>query len=163
MPETQPPYADIEAIRRVIAQYGQLLDDRRYDEWGDLFTADAEFASVPGGRLSGHDGIASFRGRAAIIEAVSAAQREMTSVAPLIHFGGNPVIDVARDRAQARWDFLVMHLKPGGTEISHAGRYYADLVKRDGRWRFQRRVSVRPGHALPQDISSTPRFETTRP
>jgi hypothetical protein len=29
---------EIDRIRRVIAQYGQLLDDHRFQEWGALFT-----------------------------------------------------------------------------------------------------------------------------
>lgn len=154
MPETSP--ADLEAIRRTIALYGQLLDDGRFDAWGDLFTDDAEFASVPGGNLDGEGGIATFVGRAAIVAVVAGAQRAMRAEGGVIHFGGNAVIDVAGDEARAWWDFLVMHLKPGGTEISHAGRYHADLVRQDGRWRFRRRVSVRPGHARPHGVAETP-------
>lgn len=153
---TPAALADIEAIRRVIALYGQLLDDGRFDAWGDLFTEDAEFASVPGGHMPGAPAVASYTGRKAIIEAASAIQKEVWAESPVIHFGGNPVIDVAGDRAKAWWDFLVMYLKPGGTEIAHAGRYYADLVRQGGRWRFQRRISVRPGHPLPEGLARTP-------
>ena len=34
---------DLEAIRRVIAIYGQLLDSKRLAEWGELFAEDAVF------------------------------------------------------------------------------------------------------------------------
>ena len=34
---------DLEAIRRLIAIYGQLLDSKRFREWGELFTEDAVF------------------------------------------------------------------------------------------------------------------------
>ena len=34
---------DHEAIRRLIALYGQLLDSKRFAEWGELFTPDAVF------------------------------------------------------------------------------------------------------------------------
>ena len=32
-----------EAIRRLIAIYGQLIDSKRLQEWGDLFTEDGVF------------------------------------------------------------------------------------------------------------------------
>ena len=44
---------DIEAIRRLIALYGQLLDDRRFEAWGELFCEEAEFLSIPGSALPG--------------------------------------------------------------------------------------------------------------
>ena len=147
---------DIEAIRRLIALYGQLLDDRRFEAWGELFCEEAEFLSIPGSALPGGDAAVSLQGRAVIVATVSAVQEQVAAAHPLIHFGGNPVIDVAGDRARAWWDFLVMYLKPGGTEIAHAGRYYANIVRRDGRWRFVRRVSVRPGHAWPPGVEPTP-------
>jgi hypothetical protein len=49
---------EIERIRRVIAQYGQLLDDLRFEEWGALFTEDAEFCSIPCQHLATGHGIA---------------------------------------------------------------------------------------------------------
>lgn len=148
--------SDIDRIRRVVAQYSQLLDDQRFEEWGDLFTEDAEFSSVPGGHLAATGPAAVFQGRAAIVAAISAVQRRLSAEHLVLHFGGNPIIDVAGRSARAWWDFMVLYLKAGGTEIAHAGRYYATLRHEDGRWRFTRRVSVRPGHAPPEDLAPTP-------
>jgi hypothetical protein len=149
-------FDDVEAIRRLIALYGQLLDDRRFEAWSELFCEEAEFLSIPGSALPGGGAGVSLNGRAAILETVSAVQEQLAAKHPVIHFGGNAVIDVIDDRASAWWDFLVMYLKPGGTEIAHAGRYYADIARRDGRWRFLRRVSVRPGYPLPPGVHPTP-------
>ena len=146
---------DFEAIRRLIALYGQLLDDLRFEAWSELFCEEAEFLSIPGSALPGGGAAVSLQGRAVIVKTVSAVQEQLAAMHPVVHFGGNPVIDVTGDRANAWWDFLVMYLKPGGTEIAHAGRYYADIVRRDCHWRFLRRVSVRPGYLSPSGVEPT--------
>jgi 3-phenylpropionate/cinnamic acid dioxygenase small subunit len=147
---------EIERIRRVIAQYGQLMDDHRFQEWGSLFTEDAEFCSIPGQHLTDGQGIAKIIGREAIVASVEKVARAMREAGGVIHFGGNPIIDVDGDHARAWWDFIVVHARPQATELPFCGRYFAELEKREGRWRFRRRVSVRPGYPLPSDIAPTP-------
>ncbi len=147
---------EIDRIRRVIAQYGQLLDDHRFEEWGALFKEDAEFWSIPGQHLAQGDGIAKLAGRTAIVASVAKVSREMSEAGGVIHFGGNPIIDVDGDRAHAWWDFIVVYAKPQGTELPFSGRYFAELEKHGGRWRFRRRVSVRPGYSVPPGVARTP-------
>jgi hypothetical protein len=147
---------EIDRIRRVIAQYGQLLDDHRFHEWGALFMEDAEFWSIPGQHLAHGDGIAKLTGRTAIVASVEKVTQDMREAGGVIHFGGNPIIDVDGGRASAWWDFIVVHVKPEGTELPFSGRYFAELEKQDGRWRFRRRVSVRPGFPLPSGVTPTP-------
>ena len=36
--------SDLEAVRRLVALYGPLLDSGRLAEWGELFTDDAVFS-----------------------------------------------------------------------------------------------------------------------
>ena len=47
---------DHEAIRRLIALYGQLLDSRRFGDWGELFLEDGTFR-VYGRTYRGRDEI----------------------------------------------------------------------------------------------------------
>jgi hypothetical protein len=73
--------------------------------------------------------VASFKGRANIVAAISEVQRTLSAQHPVLHFGGNPIIDLHGDTAKAWWDFFVLYLKPGGTDVAHAGRYYASLIR----------------------------------
>ena len=154
MPDvTLATLGELEHIRRVIVQYGQLLDDGRFEEWGALFAEDAEFWSIPGDHLPGGGRI---RGRMEIVRSVAAVGERLQAQGRLIHFGGSPIIDVDGVRARAWWDFVVVQTGPVGAEIPFSGRYYADLVRTGERWRFCRRVSVRPGHCLPEGIAPAP-------
>jgi hypothetical protein len=148
---------DIEHIRRVIILYSQLMDELRFGEWRDLFTEDAEFWSIPGHHLPGGHEIAKIVGREAIVTSIEGVERRMMESGGVIHFSASPVIDVDGQRAKAWWDFIIVHTKPSGNEFPFAGRYYADFAKGgDGRWRFSRRISVRPGYPLPEGIARTP-------
>lgn len=148
---------EIEKIRRVIILYSQLMDSLRFEEWSDLFTDDAEFWSIPGHHLPGGHEISKIVGRDTIVTAIEGVERRMMESGGVIHFSASPVIDVEGDRAQAWWDFIIVHAKPSGNEFPFAGRYYSDLVRgTDGRWRFSRRISVRPGYPLPEGITPPP-------
>lgn len=148
--------ADVEAIRRTIAQYAQLMDDGRFDEWADLFAQDAEFWSIPGHHLPGGHEIAKIIGRETIVASISSVQNRMKEAGGVIHFGGSPIVEVEGDAARAWWDFIVIHAKPSANEVSFAGRYYANFARQGGRWRFKRRISVRPGYPVPAGIARTP-------
>lgn len=155
-PSTAQAQADLEEIRRVILLYGQLLDDARFDAWAELFTEDAEFISIPGGHLRGGGERSVVKGRRNIVEVVSESQRKGLAEGGVLHFGGSPVIDLFGDRAKAYWSFMVFYVAPGSIETRHAGRYHADLVRSGGRWRFERRISVRAGHPLPEGMEPSP-------
>lgn len=158
MPEvTAASLVEIEAIRRVIVLYSHLMDDLRFDDWRDLFTEDAEFWSIPGHHLPGGHEIAKIVGREAIVTSVEGVERRMNETGGVIHFSAAPVIDLMGEKAKAWWDFIIVHAKPAGNEFPFAGRYYADFRKgTDGRWRFQRRISVRPGYPVPEGIDPSP-------
>ena len=150
---------DLDAIRRVMGLYAQLLDDGRFEEWGQLFTDDAEWISVPGMyRTAGSDPQAwSARGRAQIVETVSRfTQGLRTAESRGMHFGGHPVIDIQGDSASAWWDFIIMHITPGSLDVTATGRYYARFAKQRSRWRFTQRVSVQQGAELPPGLTPVP-------
>jgi 3-phenylpropionate/cinnamic acid dioxygenase small subunit len=150
---------DLDAIRRVMTLYAQLLDDGRFDEWGQLFTDDAEWISLPGLYAAGatKPGAWTIHGRAEIVRQVSEATRGLrTAESRGMHFSGQPVIDVQGDRAAAWCDFIIMHITPEKLEATATGRYYARFERQGGRWRFSQRVSAQQGAVLPAGLLPVP-------
>lgn len=127
-------------IERAIALYGQLLDDLRLEEWGELFTQDAVW-SMPG---------ASFRGRANIVAGVGAM--EPRTPGSVKHLSFTPVIGIESEHSARAWtDLLALARNERGLwEIAAAGRYYDRFVAEGGRWRFASRVAQIAGVHAPE-------------
>ena len=139
---------DYEAIRRLIAIYAQLLDSRRFDEWGELFRADATF--LVWGRK--------YRGRDEIL-------REIAGMQPADHPGKHallqPVMDLMGEgRALAWTDMSVMTTTDRGIEVATIGLYHDELVRDSsgGRWRFASRAIVMAGEPLPEGVAPAPAY-----
>jgi hypothetical protein len=121
---------DERLIRRTIALYGPLLDDRRFDDWGALFSEDAEW-TIPG---------VSFKGRAEVVVGVGAMEPPVLGFVK--HFSYPPVIEIDSPTTAHAWTDLAALVKDeetGAWSIAAAGRYYDDLEKEGGAWRFKRR------------------------
>lgn len=134
---------DENQIRRLIALYGQLLDDRRFDEWANLFLEDAV--------VMGHVG------REAYVKAIAVGQPS----SPTKHVACSTVIDLDGDRAAAWTDgFGLIDVGPGPngsrTYANFPLRYYDQLVRIDGCWRIARRDYAPPGGAVPDGAFKTP-------
>ena len=87
-----------DAIGRLIALYGQLLDDLRLDDWGELFTDDAVWR-IPG---------ITFEGRAEIKRGVG--DMEPPQPGRVKHMSFTPVIDFeSGSRARAWTDQVALH------------------------------------------------------
>jgi hypothetical protein len=132
-----------DAIAQTIALYGQLLDDRRFDEFGDLFAVDGVWA-IPGMTLNG---------RHQIVEVLRELERggrgsvKHVSLLPVIVLDG-------LDRAQAWTDLLTLVPAEGGWRVVATGRYYDTFVHADGCWRFATRTAeVHPTSALARFVS----------
>ena len=136
---------DSEAIRRLIALYGPLLDGGRLEEWGQLFHTDAVFAVWE----------TRYEGREAIVNGIGGMQPE----AAISHLALTPIIDF-EDEAHARaWtDFSVCIQQGEATSVANTGRYHDRLRREDGRWRFAERVVVMPGAAPPEGVPLPPSF-----
>jgi ketosteroid isomerase-like protein len=148
---------EVEAIRRTIICYAQLLDDGDFEAWGALFVEHAEFCSVPGNHLPGGQDVARLVGRDAIVASVAQAQQVLKARGAVIHFGSSPLIDVEGMDARASWDFVIVHALDSGAQIAFAGRYHATLrLGSDGEWRFVRRISCGAGHELPAWLAANP-------
>lgn len=113
-------------IRRTLAEYCQLLDDGRFDEWIDVFTEDVAFA-VMGRTLQGRDAVRAF------IEPSQQADARGR------HMISEPLIRIDSDRADVTTDYCFIGQD---LAVSSAGRYH-DVVVNDGdRWRISEREIV---------------------
>lgn len=117
-------------IQRVIALYGQLLDDLRLAEWGELFTEDAVWA-LP---------TVSFYGRAEIVKGVGAMEPKERG--HIKHIAFTPVIEFETEHRAHAWTDLLALAKSerGAWIVAAAGRYYDTLEFSHGRWRFKSRM-----------------------
>jgi uncharacterized protein (TIGR02246 family) len=122
---------DAQAIARVVVLYSQLLDDRRMDEWGELFTEDAVW-STPQLTLRGRQGIA---------QGVGEMQRSLAG--NVKHMSFTPSIEIDTSESARAWtDLTVLVRRDGVWGFSAAGRYYDHFVKgSDGRWRIASRAA----------------------
>jgi 3-phenylpropionate/cinnamic acid dioxygenase small subunit len=122
---------DLEQIRRTLALYCQLCDDGRFDEWAELYTADATF-SVMGRTYTGPREIKGF-----IEKGQPPEQRGK-------HVCANSIIDIdpTGTSASARTDYVFVGRTDEGLAITSAGRYHDTLVREAERWLFQSRRIV---------------------
>jgi len=124
---------DREAIRLVLRDYGRLLDQRRFDEFGELFAPDGEYVSGP----------TTTRGPAAI---AGSLQRIMTANAlglaePNFHVLFNERIELQGDEAQSTsQSFFVVPGADGTPRLVLMASYEDRLVRTPQGWRFARRV-----------------------
>jgi uncharacterized protein (TIGR02246 family) len=117
---------DEQQIRRTLGEYSQRLDDGRFDEWSDLFADDARLVLM--GRVT--------EGRDAIRNYMMTVQGEGRRG---MHVTTNSLIEVdgESDGATATTDYLFVRPTAEGIGVVAAGRYLDQLVRHDGRWRFQ--------------------------
>jgi hypothetical protein len=122
----------IELLKRLKARYFRLLDTKRWEAWGDLFTVDAVLEH-PANRD------AALVGRDQIVQVVSASLASATTV----HHGHTPEIDIlgARD-ARGIWAMEDLVLRPtadgSGQIIYHGyGHYIEEYLKVADEWRIR--------------------------
>ncbi len=120
---------DEAAIRRLLAEYCQLLDEGQFDDWIDLFAPDIEFV-VMGMTKSGH---VELRGFIEPSQQADARGKHMIS---------EPWVRLDGDSAIVTTDFAWMS-KEGA--VGQSGRYHDVIARNPDRWRFQRREIVFTG------------------
>jgi hypothetical protein len=125
---------DQECIRRVLAEFVQLRDDKRFEEWVQLFAEDGTF------EYGSHHLV----GRSAIRDNVEALLRNDRGK----HVCVNSIIDVSGDTASVSSDFLKVNPSNDGSGaigyvIGTMGRYVDHFVRRDGEWKLaERKVHI---------------------
>ena len=125
-------HQDFEQIRKLLAEYGRLLDARDPHGWAALFGEDGEWVGgTRYGAISGRDALAGF------------VANEFGATPPSVHIFGNMAIEVDGDSATAwsRWMLLEEGNANGGggVRIMLAGHYDDRLRRTAAGWRFARR------------------------
>jgi len=123
--------ADIEAIKQLKARYFRLLDTKRWQEWGEVFTADAQLDT------SDDAPHAVATGRDAIVALVSGA----VGAAVTVHHGHMPEIELTgAQSARGTWameDYLEFPGDPPALTLHGRGHYFEEYAKgADGAWRI---------------------------
>jgi 3-phenylpropionate/cinnamic acid dioxygenase small subunit len=116
-------------IRYLVARYSSLWDDRRFDEWIQLFTPAAVFD------WRGHLA----HGPVAIQRMIGEGNTDRPTE-PDSHIMANPIIDLGEHTARVVSDFLYVVARQGRYNIVHAGRAYDQLVVTPQGWRFAARA-----------------------
>lgn len=115
------------AIAEVLARYCHAIDQRRWEDFGDLFTDDCrlDFGAVMG-LFEGRDGLTRFT---QTLDATGVFMR---------HYTTNVILrgDGARVRAES---YVLAITGPAGSRMQTTGRYDDELVKTGGRWRIRER------------------------
>ena len=110
---------DREQIDDLLTDYALALDVDDIESCVQLFTPDGGF-EVYGRRFAGWDGL-----------------RTMMTAAPRgMHFAGRAQIDVSADRAAVRSQLIFFEASQAETRLAI---YDDDVVRVEGRWRFQTR------------------------
>lgn len=123
-----PGPEDAEQIRKLLAEYGRLLDARDPHGWAALFGDDGEWV---GGTRYG-----AIAGPAALARFVA---EEFGATPPSVHIFGNMAIDVVGDTATAWSRWMLLEEGPDGLRIVLAGHYDDSLRRTPAGWRFARR------------------------
>jgi 3-phenylpropionate/cinnamic acid dioxygenase small subunit len=112
-------------IRHTFAEFCQYLDDRRFEDWANLFTEDGLFNTLSG--------------RAAILEMIQGAELATDPDLSRKHVITNAIIDVDGDRAEAHCDLVMYDRHGDGPWTVRIGRYDDHLVRHGDRWLFAER------------------------
>jgi 3-phenylpropionate/cinnamic acid dioxygenase small subunit len=123
---------DIEEIRRVVLDYGRLLDAKDFKDYSLLFAENGEW---DGGF-----------GKAVGPKAIEEMMVKMIGGSgpmsrPNYHLMSSVEVEVDGDKGKAwsRWTF-VMNNDESRPALVVAGEYNDTFVREKGRWKFQRRV-----------------------
>jgi len=114
-------------IRNTQARFCQYLDERRFEEWSQLFTVDGDFQGT--------------LGREAILSGISVGGLARRPELFRAHMVGNHVIEIAGDTAHVESNLLMAERDGNGDLIFRAGKYFDQMVRdSDGKWLFAQRL-----------------------
>ena len=122
---------EIEQIKQLKARYFRLMDQKRWGEFAELFTADCEqeWRASPEAPAQAH------RGRDAVVGFIRDSLEGIEST----HHGHDPEISITGPATATGVWALFDHCTRGGEVVfSGAGWYEDEYVKRDGSWRIHR-------------------------
>jgi hypothetical protein len=123
---------DVRQVRRLLALYCQLLDQRRYSEWSGLFTADGVWA------LGGKEYRGPSETQAYMDQLLRDRPQRRTQ-----HVNSNVLVELDGPQGRVTSDFAMLASEPDGApwKVVALGRYFDRVVRRpDGSgWQFAER------------------------
>ena len=131
--------AEILEIHKLKALYFRLMDEKRWDEWKEVFSED--FVGV----YDGPHPQLRFEGRDQLV----AENRKILATAKTVHHGHMPEIELTGpDTARGIWamfDYVEWPPSDSGERIGLRGygHYHEEYVREDGEWRIARTRLVR--------------------
>ena len=129
MPKITGTADDREQIRELYARYALTIDNLRFEEWVNCFTADGVFESPVYGTFAGHAALRAFTGQ----------YRDGWGGGRVRHMMVNVSFDVDGDVASGACNLIYFSIKAGVTTLAAVGGYTDTLRKENGEWRFTRR------------------------
>ena len=139
--------SDREEIRTLLLEYGRAFDDRRLEDYANLFAQQGEWV---GSSMQA-------RGPAEILAMMrnSFGKSPPNSERPNYHIMTNIIVDTDGDKGTAwsRWTFYSVG-QDGRPFIAAAGRYEDELIREGGKWKFLRRRALNDFNYAP---SSSPK------
>ena len=121
------------AISDLFVRYTTALDRGDVETLVDCFMPDGSLDSPAVGQHSGHAAIRAFAERFARFHERGAQLRHVIS---------NLAVAIEGERARATCYLVNILTRNGKSELLAPGRNECDLVKSEGKWRFQRRVVI---------------------
>lgn len=125
---------DVSGVRRLLALYCQLMDDRRYEEWSELFGSDGIWA-LGGREYHGH-----VEAKAYMDQLLRDRPHRRTR-----HLNTNLVIEVDGNEGRVTSDFAMLAREPDDAPwtVVAFGRYVDRVVRSGQGWQFaERRLTV---------------------
>ena len=117
---------EIEEIKQLKARYFRFMDQKRWDEWGDVFTEDAtlQYGPNPGDIFEGRDGI---------VEGL----RNVLKDALTAHHGHMPEIEITGDATATGIWAMFDYVEMPGITLKGYGHYEEEYIKDDGKWKIR--------------------------
>jgi anthranilate 1,2-dioxygenase small subunit len=129
------------------AEYADLLDDDRLEDWPALFAELCLYQVIARENADRGLGVAAIfcTSRAMLVDRVVSLRR--ANIYPLRHhrhiLSTSRITAVAAEAVQAQTSYLVLQTRADGrTEIYNAGKYRDDIVFAEGRLRFRGKIAV---------------------
>jgi 3-phenylpropionate/cinnamic acid dioxygenase small subunit len=122
---------EIAEVYNLYARYAHAVDERRFEEWADCLTDDAEFEQP---------GLPTFVGRAALIKMVEDFAVVLAGAVQR-HVQSNILVELDGDRGTGMCNLTHYITRDGTTTLTGVGMYRDELQKVDGHWRFSKRVA----------------------
>lgn len=132
---------EIEEIKKVKARYFRLMDQKRWNEWKELFTEDvtAVYHGAPRGSQGEEQAALRCDGRENLVAKVSSLLANVVSM----HHGHMPEIEVTSPTTATGIWAMFDYLRFPSSTLKGYGHYEEDYVKEAGAWKIKRILLTR--------------------